>query len=106
VIDYMSEDFTQGVVRYDAVLDAVGKRKSAAALKGARRVLTPGGSCVSIDDGTPSLRLEDLVLLGRLAEEGELRAVIDRTYTLDEIVEAHRYVDGGRKRGNVVIAVP
>jgi NADPH:quinone reductase-like Zn-dependent oxidoreductase len=106
VIDYMSEDFTQGVVRYDAVLDAVGKRKSAAALKGARRVLTPGGSCVSIDDGTPSLRQEDLVLLGKLAEEGGIRAVIDRTYTLDEIVEAHRYVDGGHKRGNVVITVP
>jgi len=61
---------------------------------------------VSIDDGAPSLRREDLVLLGTLAAEGGIRAVIDRTYTLDQIVEAHRYVDGGHKRGNVVIRVP
>ena len=106
VIDYTREEFTQQAGRYDAVLDAVGKRRSAAALKGVRRVLAPGGSCVSIDDGAPSLRREDLVLLGTLAAEGGIRAVIDRTYTLDQIVEAHRYVDGGHKRGNVVIRVP
>ena len=105
VIDYAREEFTQQAARYDAVLDAVGKRKSAAALKNVRRVLAPGGSCVSIDDGTPRLRREDLVLLGRLAEEGGIRAVIDRTYTLEQIAEAHRYVDGGHKRGNVVITV-
>ncbi|MEI6726625.1 MAG: NAD(P)-dependent alcohol dehydrogenase [Actinomycetes bacterium] len=106
VIDYTREEFTQQAGRYDAVLDAIGKRRSAAALKGVRRVLAPGGSCVSIDDGAPSLRREDLVLLGTLAAEGGIRAVIDRTYTLDQIVEAHRYVDGGHKRGNVVIRVP
>ncbi|MEI6725863.1 MAG: NAD(P)-dependent alcohol dehydrogenase [Actinomycetes bacterium] len=106
VIDYARKDFTQQAARCDAVLDAVGKRTSAAALKGVRRVLAPGGSCVSIDDGAPRLRQEDLALLGTLAEKGRIRAVIDRTYTLDEIVEAHRYVDGGHKRGNVVITVP
>jgi NADPH:quinone reductase-like Zn-dependent oxidoreductase len=106
VIDYAHEDFTKQAARYSVVLDAVGKRKSAVALKGARRVLAPGGSCVSIDDGAPSLRREDLVMLGTLAEEGAIRSVIDRTYLLDEIVEAHRYVDGGHKRGNVVITVP
>jgi hypothetical protein len=67
--------------------------------------LAPGGACVSVDDGTPKLRREDLVLLGELATKGEIAPVIDRTYVLDDIVDAHRYVDNGYKRGNVVITV-
>jgi len=106
VIDYTSEDFTDGAERYHLILDAVGKRKSAAALRHCRRVLTPGGACISVDDGRPNLRREDLMLLGELATKGEIRPVIDRTYALDDIVDAHRYVDDGHKRGNVVIAVP
>jgi NADPH:quinone reductase-like Zn-dependent oxidoreductase len=84
----------------------VGKRKSAAALRRCRQVLAPGGACVSVDDGRPKLRREDLVLLSELATKGEIRPVIDRIYTMDDIVEAHRYVDSGHKRGNVVVAVP
>lgn len=106
VVDYTVEDFTQGTARYDLILDAVGKRKSAAALRQCRQVLAPGGACISVDDGRPGLRREDLVLLGELATKGEIKPVIDRTYPLDGIVEAHRYVDTGRKRGNVVITVP
>jgi NADPH:quinone reductase-like Zn-dependent oxidoreductase len=68
-------------------------------------VLAPGGACVSVDDGRPNLRREDLVLLGELATKGEIRPVIDRTHALDDIVDAHRYVDSGHKRGNVVITV-
>jgi NADPH:quinone reductase-like Zn-dependent oxidoreductase len=105
VVDYAREDFTDSAERYDLILDAVGKRKSAAALRQCRQVLAPGGACVSVDDGTPNLRREDLVLLGELATKGEIRPVIDRTYALDDIVEAHRYVDNGHKRGNVVVAV-
>ena len=105
VIDYTREDFTDGAERYDLVFDAVGKRKSAASLRRCRQVLAPGGACVSVDDGTPKLLREDLVLLGELATKGEIRPVIDRTYALDDIVEAHRYVDNGHKRGNVVVAV-
>ena len=105
VIDYTSEDFTEKAARYDLIFDTVGKRKSTAALRHCRRVLTPGGACVSVDDGTPKLRREDLLLLGELATKGEIRPVIDRRYPLDEIVEAHRYVDTGHKRGNVVITV-
>ena len=105
VIDYTSEDFTDQAARYDLILDAVGKRKSAASLRRCRHVLAPGGVFVSVDDGTPRLRREDLVLLGELATKGEIRPVIDRTYALDNIVEAHRYVDNGHKRGNVVVAV-
>ena len=105
VIDYTSEDFTGQAMRYDLIFDAVGKRKSAAALRRCRQVLAPGGACVSVDDGTPKLRREDLVLLGELATKGEIRPVIDRTYALDDIVDAHRYVGNGHKRGNVVVAV-
>lgn len=106
VIDYTVEDFTTGTERYDLILDAIGKRKSAAALRQCRRVLAPGGACISVDNGRPNLRREDLVLLGELATKGEIRPVIDRTFPLDGVVEAHRYVDTGRKRGNVVITVP
>jgi NADPH:quinone reductase-like Zn-dependent oxidoreductase len=105
VIDYTREDFTEGAARYDLILDAVGKRKSAASLRRCRQVLAAGGACVSVDDGTPTLRREDLVLLGELTTKGEIRPVIDRTLALDDIVEAHRYVDNGHKRGNVVVAV-
>ena len=105
VIDYTCQDFADQATRYDLILDTVGKRKSTAALRRCRRVLAPGGACISVDDGRPNLRREDLVLLGGLAAKGEFRPVIDRTYTLDEIVEAHRYVDTGHKRGNVVVSV-
>jgi NADPH:quinone reductase-like Zn-dependent oxidoreductase len=105
VIDYTREDFTDGTTRYDLIFDAVGKRKSAVALRRCRQVRTPGGACVSVDDGRPKIHREDLVLLGELATKGEIRPVIDRTFALDDIVEAHRYVDGGHKRGNVVVAV-
>ena len=105
VIDYTREDFTERAAQYDLILDAVGKRKSAAALRQCRRVLATGGACVSVDDGTPKLRREDLVLLGELATRGEIVPVVDRTYALDNIVEAHRYVDSGHKRGSVVVAV-
>lgn len=105
VIDYTAEDFTDRAERYDVILDTVGKRKSAAALRRCRQALAPGGACISVDDGRPNLRREDLVLLGELATKGEIRPVIDRTYALDEIVEAHRHVDTGHKRGNVVVSV-
>ena len=106
VVDYTVEDFVDRAERYDVVFDAVGKNKSASALRRCRQVLTPGGACVSVDDGKPNLRREDLVLLGELATTGEIRPVIDRTYALDDIVDAHRYVDMGHKRGNVVVTVP
>jgi NADPH:quinone reductase-like Zn-dependent oxidoreductase len=105
VIDYTREDFTEKAARYDVILDTVGKRKSAVSLRRCRQVLAPGGACASVDDGTPKLRREDLVQLGELAALGEIRPVIDRTYPLDDIVEAHRYVDHGHKRGNVAVAV-
>ena len=105
VVDYTVEDFVNGAERYDLIFDAVGKKKSAEALRRCRQVLAPGGACISVDDGKPELRREDLVLLGELASRSEIRPVIDRTYDLDGIVHAHRYVDIGHKRGNVIISV-
>lgn len=105
VIDYAKDDFTAQESRYDLIFDAVGKKKSAAALRQCRRVLAPGGRCISVDDGRPKLRRQDLLLLGELASRGEIIPVIDRTFALDDIADAHRYVDGGHKRGNVVISV-
>lgn len=105
-IDYTREDFSDLPPRYDLIFDAVGKRKSSAALQRSSRVLAPGGACISVDDGTPVLRREDLVELGELAAKGEVKPVIDRAFPLSEIVAAHRYVDKGHKRGNVVITIP
>jgi len=105
VVDYAKEDFADRGERYDLILDAVGRRKSASGLRHCDRALASGGKRVSVDDGTPKLLAEDLMLLGELAVKGEIRPVIDRCYPLEELVEAHRYVDKGHKRGNVVIAV-
>jgi alcohol dehydrogenase len=105
VVDYTREDFTTGGERYDVILDAVGKRKSATAMLHAGNALAPGGRVLSIDDKFPRLRADDLLLLKRLAESGAVKPVIDRTYRLDEIVEAHRYVEEGHKRGNVIVTV-
>jgi len=105
VVDYTRDDFTTRDERYDVIFDAVGKRKSAKALLSAGNALNPGGKSISIDDIRPWLRPEDLLLLKRLAESGELKPVIDRSYPLEEIVAAHRYVEEGHKRGNVIVNV-
>jgi NADPH:quinone reductase-like Zn-dependent oxidoreductase len=105
VIDYTTADFTRHQQPYDVIFDAVGKRKSAAALRHARRALAPGGRCLSVDDGTPKLRTSDLIMLRQLAEANTIRPVIDRCYRLEEMTEAHRYVGGGHKKGNVIVTV-
>ena len=105
VIDYTKEDFTQRGERYDAIFDAVGKRKSAQAMANSAAALAPGGAAMSVDDSFPRTNTADLLALKQLAESRELRPVIDRVYPLDDIVEAHRYVDLGHKKGNVVITV-
>ena len=91
--------------RYDLIFDAVGKRKSAVAMRDAARALTPSGKCMSIDDDFPKPTQQDLDLLARLAESGALKPVIDRRYRLEEIAEAHRYVELGHKKGNVMVTV-
>jgi len=105
VIDYTRQDFAGRGERYDIIFDAVGKRKSATALRNTSKALTRGGIRLSVDDGTPKLRASDLAVIGELAGAGQLRPVIDRCYPLEQIVEAHRYVDAGHKRGNVIVTV-
>ena len=103
VIDYTKGEFDQGDETYDLVFDAVGKMQPSQA----KKVLKKIGVYLNVLSGSDSLKLkrEDLVTLKDLVEAGQLRAVIDRRYALEQMVEAHRYVDIGRKKGNVVITV-
>ena len=105
VIDYSKEDFTRRGEQYDVIFDAVGKHKSARAMVNSGAALALDGARMSVDDGTPKLKTSDLLILKKLAEDGALRPVIDRSYVLDDIVEAHRYVDQGHKKGNVMVTV-
>jgi NADPH:quinone reductase-like Zn-dependent oxidoreductase len=124
VIDRLREDFTKNGRAYDAIFDAVGKHS----FRRCRRSLSPGGIYVAMDLGfmyhvplaalvtrfvgskraklgIGRYRKEDLLLIKELVEQGKYRPVIDRTYDLDEIVEAARYVESGQKAGNVVLRV-
>ena len=100
VIDYAKEDFAKNGQSYDLVFDAVGKISSSHA-KGS---LTENGVFLSTW-GNGGMEPNDLSTLSGLIEVGKLKAVIDRTYPLEQIVEAHRYVETGHKKGNVVITV-
>jgi NADPH:quinone reductase-like Zn-dependent oxidoreductase len=102
VVDYTKEDFTNNGKHYDLILNAVGKRK---AQLNCANVLTPNGRHVTVDDGMPKLTTEALIFFKELVEAGKLKPVIDRTYPLEQIVEAHHYVEKGHKKGNVIITV-
>ena len=124
VLDRFKEDFTKTGETYDVVFDAVGKHS----FRRSRPALKPGGIYISMDlgfmyhvplaalvtkvvgskraaVGIGRYRKEDLLLVKELVEAGKYRPVIDRTYPLDEIVEATRYVETGQKTGNVVLRV-
>lgn len=105
VLDYTQQDTMPDGQRYDFVLDAVGKKKTSPLKQAARHALTPDGRYMSVDDGTPALQPAHLELVRDLIEVGKFRAVIDRCYPLEQMVEAHRHVDTGHKRGNVVITI-
>ena len=124
VVDYTKEDFTKSGERYDVIFDAVGKQS----FRRCRRALKPGGIFITTDlgfmwhaplvavltkwigdkRGTLGIgryRKEDVLLLQKLIEAGEFRAVIDRSYPLEDVVEATAYVETGQKIGNVVLTV-
>jgi NADPH:quinone reductase-like Zn-dependent oxidoreductase len=121
VIDYTQQDFTKSGQTYDAIIDAVGKTT----FRRSRRALKPDGVYVATDGlenlltwvamrlvGRKRLRFasgrrsrEDIQLLKQLIEAGEYRAVVDRVYPIDQVVEAHRYVESWHKAGNVVLTI-
>ncbi|MDP1720041.1 MAG: NAD(P)-dependent alcohol dehydrogenase [Candidatus Nanopelagicaceae bacterium] len=124
VVDYLTEDFTKNGKEYDVVFDSVGKHS----FRRCRHSLKPGGIYISADLGfmwhVPILALltrwigkkkarlaigryrrEDLLLIKELIEAGKYRAVIDRSYPLEDVVEATRYVETEQKTGNVVLTL-
>jgi NADPH:quinone reductase-like Zn-dependent oxidoreductase len=100
VIDYTQDDFTQSGETYDVVFDAVGKISSSRS----RSSLKKKGIYLTVKSPT-SEKTEYLILLRELIEAGRIKPVIDRCYPLEQMAEAHRYVDQGHKKGNVVITV-
>ena len=103
VIDYTNEDFMGRGEHYDFIFDAVGK----SSLSKCKKALTPNGAYVTIMKGGPNERerTEGLIFLKELIEAGKIKSVIDRCYPLEQIVEAHRHVEQGHKKGNVVITL-
>jgi NADPH:quinone reductase-like Zn-dependent oxidoreductase len=124
VIDYQQEDFTRNGKSYDIVFDAVGKHS----FRRCRRSLRPGGTYIETDLGfmwqvpllalltrwigskrvllpIPKYTKENVLFLKQLLEAGSYRPVIDRTYPLEDVVEATRYVETQQKTGNVVLTL-
>ncbi len=122
VIDYAKEDFTKNGVTYDAIIDVVGKHSFSRRLKS----LKPNGhyflanaglshiiigiwtsltSRKKVVLGSASQKKEDLLFLKELIETGQIKSIIDRCYPLEQVAEAHRYVETGSKKGNVSITV-
>ena len=124
VIDYTQEDFTKNGKRYDVIFDSVGKHS----FRRSRRSLKRGGFFIETDlgfmwhvpllllltrwigdkkvkMGIPHYTKEDVLFLKELIENGEYRAVIDRSYPLEDVIDAVRYVEKGQKTGNVVLTV-
>jgi NADPH:quinone reductase-like Zn-dependent oxidoreductase len=122
VIDYTQDDFTQSGETYDVILDVMGKSSFSRCIRSlkpnGRYLLLNAGlsqmvrgrwtsltSSKKVVMGAASQKREDLVFLKELLEADKIKSVIDRCYPLEQVAEAHRYVDTGQKRGNVVVTV-
>jgi NADPH:quinone reductase-like Zn-dependent oxidoreductase len=101
IIDYTKEDVSATEERYDVIYDTVAKFPKSQAAK----LLTPDGAYVSMAKLDTKEHMDNLVFIKQRIEAGEIKAFIDRCYPLEQMVEAHRYVDTGHKKGNVVITV-
>jgi NADPH:quinone reductase-like Zn-dependent oxidoreductase len=100
VIDYTKEDVIQNGQIYDVVFDAVGKMSSSQS----KKLLKENGTFLTVQTTTKE-EIENLNTLKKLVETGKIKAVIDRRFPLEQVAEAHIYVESGRKKGNVVITV-
>ena len=122
VIDYTREDFTKSGETYDVIFDVIGKSSFSRSLRSLKQngrylLANPGLSHMirglwtwargskKVISGSASPKIRDLIFLKELVEAGKIKTVIDRRYPLEQIVEAHRYVETGHKKGNVVITV-
>ncbi|MED3863364.1 NAD(P)-dependent alcohol dehydrogenase [Priestia megaterium] len=102
VIDYQHENFTEKEERYDLIFDAVGKITK----NQCKEALALNGRFVSVEgQGIAKVQTKDLLLLKKLMEEGQIKSVIDRCYSLEQIPKAHEYVETGHKIGNVVVTL-
>jgi len=122
VIDFTQEDFTKNGETYDVIFDVVGKSSYSGCIRSLkekglyilanpklslifRKLWTSMTSSKKVITGIVRERIEDLIFLKELIEEGKIKSAIDKSYPLEQIVEAHSYVDTGQKTGNVVIVV-
>ena len=122
VIDYTQEDFTKSGQTYEVIFDVVGKSSFSGSIKSLKQngrylLANPGQShrvqgrrtsrrsSKKVIFGNVSYKTEDLISLKELIEAGKIKLVIDRTYPLEQVPEAHRYVETGGKKGHVVITV-
>jgi len=104
VVDYTKQDFTASEDNYDLIFDAVGKQISKITKSRFGKVIRPNGAFVSVNM-SHKFRVEELILLRELLEAGKIKPVIDRRYTLEQVPDAHRYVEQKHKKGNVVVTV-
>jgi len=105
VIDYTDEGSINKLEAYDYILDAAGKNKKSNLKTATKKALDQNGKYISVDDGLLELRTEYLIQLRELCEAEKMKAVIDKIYPLEQMVEAHRYVDQKHKKGNVAITI-
>ncbi|MDZ4713102.1 MAG: NAD(P)-dependent alcohol dehydrogenase [Bacteroidota bacterium] len=101
IVLYDKEDFTSWADKFDIIFDAVGKSNKNLC----KNLLNENGVYKSVSSGYASETIQQLQLLKELFEKGEFKATIDKTFPMDKIADAHKYVDTGRKKGNVVLKI-
>lgn len=105
VLDYTQVDSVPKDETYDLVLDAVGNIKTSKLKQACKKALTNQGKYVSIDDGDLKLSSERLTRIKTMVENGYFKPVMDTSYTLDQLADAHAYVEKGHKKGGVAIKI-
>jgi NADPH:quinone reductase-like Zn-dependent oxidoreductase len=105
VIDYTKQDILDTTIQYDFILDAVGKAKTSKLKESCKKALGQKGKYVSIDDEKLLLDSKRLDVITEFIEAGRINPIIDKCYSLEDMVEAHRYVEKGHKKGGASIKV-